>query len=168
VRKLLLVAAIVALMSMIGVQTAAAAPTGWLNWMNKRTSLCFGPSGGNMTPGTKVIQWPCNFANPDQWWTALPFSDSDHGYYLMRNKKDPNKCLATPNHSALSGTQLIIWTCNPANPDQLWDGSPVGSDESVIINKWSQLAIQGGSVDGTWGAPIVQWYITGYDIQKWF
>lgn len=168
-RRILVV--LVALLGMAGMPAAtptASAAGGYTAWMNQGTTLCFGPTGGKTTAGTKVIQWPCNFANSDQWWTWLPDSASDNGYYLMRNKKAPGMCLAVPGSSGLSGTELIIWPCNPANPDQLWNASPIDGDECVIINKWSQLALTSGAYDGTWGVPLIQWYPNGHEEQKWF
>jgi len=162
-----IITAIAAMTVAVGTPNAGAdEAASYFQWKNADSKLCMGVAGGRMVAGTKVIQWTCSATNSDQRWTALPLGD-DNGYYLMRNKKDPSKCLAVPGRSGTPGVQLIIWPCNAANPDQLWNVSYIDVLGYGIYNKYSQLTIgvSGGSEAN--GAPVIQWYPSGAEDQTW-
>lgn len=162
------IVAMAAMTVMLGAPSATAdEAASYFQWRNADSALCMGVSGGHMVNGTKIIQWTCSATNPDQRWTALPLSESDHGYYLMRNKKDPSKCLAVPNRSGSPGVQLIIWSCNAANPDQLWNVSYIDYLGYGIYNKYSQLTIGVSGGSSANGAPVIQWYPSGALDQTW-
>src|SRR5437764_395441 len=53
----------------------------WLRFVNERSGLCMGVSGGIMTPGRPIIQWSCN-GNNDQYWG--PYSSQTYTYLPLQ------------------------------------------------------------------------------------
>jgi len=157
VRRLFTVAALLAFLSaLFGAPSATADEAAiyqyWhsANWSNR----CFGPYGGNMANGTRITQWSCN-SSLDQQWTAIPLLP-DSGYYLMRNRKNENKCLSVKNNWQSPGVELIIWDCLGV-ASQLWDARYIDDLGYEIINKNSQLAIAVSGGSSANGAAIIQW-----------
>jgi hypothetical protein len=162
----------VALMAMftalLGAPGATAEPdVAYVHWHNGATGRCFAPTGDSMTNGTKIIQVACNYNNPAQLWLEIPLEAGNEGGYLVRNKKNPNKCLSVPNNWTSPGVQLHIWDCQSAS-GQLWDAIPLGRPYFALENNASGrlIAVAGGSE--TLGTPIIQWSWSGTAEQRWY
>ena len=107
-------------------------------YTNATSGMCMGVSGGNMTNGTAVIQWPCIANDQDQLWIHAYSGPS-----LWKNAKDQTKCLAIAANSKnlgdgqhYLGAGLIIWDCQPTNPGQLWG---LSANNAGVLQLWSQL-----------------------------
>lgn len=96
----------------------------FVKWANFKSDKCLGIPQGNMTNGTKAIQWTCSQA-PDQLWEFRKVPGINA--YQFRNRVNPNKCLAVPGGSNVEGTQLIIFDCS-TNRDQQWIFALVDDD----------------------------------------
>ncbi len=91
----------------------------WRVWRNWNSQKCMGVAGGNMTNGTKIVQWTCN-GNPDQFWSGFPIPTTGTSEAVeFRNLSNPNKCLGVPGglSNFHAGVQLVIWDCLD-HPDQ--------------------------------------------------
>jgi len=153
-RKLMMGLALVAAFLAVGSPASAEDIHSSGPWFNVHSNLCLGVQGGNMTNGTRIIQWPCN-DHPDQNWNiAVP---EELNLQLIRNGQDSNKCLAVAGNSDDKGAALIIWDCN-STPGQLWrQAYHPASGCYVWYNEETQYAmsVDSGRVDQ--GAPINQW-----------
>lgn len=170
--------AIMAVVGLAGVQSAAAQTPGGdktvevlgtYTWANSVSGKCLAVSGGVMANGTPVIQWPCN-GNPDQSWEVNDISQGNTDYQLFRSGKNRAFCLAVPGSSTAPNTQLIIWNCN-GNPDQYWDPIYVSTSRGgrwVMENfATEQVAAVAGSSTAD-GARVVQWPYTANWDQYWY
>ncbi len=145
-----------------------AADAGWWNWRNVGSGKCLGVTGGNMSNGTRIVQWDCN-GHDDQYWAAVGLGDGS--YYELRNKANSSKCLGVDASSGNEGAWLLIWDCN-GHTDQLWtvvrsyysDGSFAGY-VFVNYNSSQVIGIDGGRTDD--GAPAIQWHWDGTPNQRW-
>jgi hypothetical protein len=153
------------------VKNQVSQPIYWA-WINWKSGMCLSISGGNMTNGTKAIQWPCSSTDLslDQQWEAVVIDDGQ--YHLFRSRANANKCLAVPGSSIVRGTQLIIWDCDVLQADQYWKVDSLGvypptNEPFRITNLRSGLvmAVTGGLV--TRGAAVIQWTYSGDPSQKW-
>lgn len=150
-----------------GESTGGPATQEWIRsmWINNKSNKCLGISGGNMTNGTKAIQWECTGAY-DQFWYTVPL---DGGYYQVRNYKNQNKCLAVPAGSHTAGTQLAIWDCRSGERDQLFAFTQYGNTALYSIQNRESAQFVGvvsGRLDN--GAPVVQWPWVGASDQYWY
>ena len=123
-RRLLRLLAVAMLILVVTVTVPASASTASpfegvpMIWINAQRSECLGVAGGNMDPGTAVIVWPCN-GEDDQKWIAVAFG-SDR--FVIKNFKDPNRCLSVAAMSLANQASLVIWECKHRliNQDQRW------------------------------------------------
>jgi len=112
----------------------------------KNESKCLGVSGGNMTPGTKLILWNCNGA-PDQNWNFIPYangafpqfplSGSEYEQMWTGGASSPtgapddysSRCIALGNGLVFPKlANVIIWNCNAETTDQGWSAEYAGND----------------------------------------
>lgn len=162
-RRLFPILTVAMLLAILFAPAAGAAPI-YSRWQSKKSGMCFAVSGGRMVNGQPIIQWPCNDASPEQFWTWSGTGASK----MVRNKKNPNFCLSVPNNWLYNGVKLTIWTCQGAS-GQLWY-SPIIREEpdyAMIQRGATELIVSvlGGSTAA--GAPIVQWELNWYDEQLW-
>lgn len=85
---------------------------GRVRLINKNSQKCL--IVGSFTPNTKPFQYSCDTQNPPSD-TDLWIHDSANRLRSMH----ADLCLAVPNSSTTSGTELILWECN-TNYDQTW------------------------------------------------
>jgi len=130
-------------------------------YSNTLTGKCLGISGGNMTNGTKAIQWTCSGAADQSWYSI----ESDGHYYRLHNAVNYNKCLAVPGSSKTAGVQLVIWDCSN-NADQFWRYE-LGYRGMVFINLYSGMVIAVSGSSSLNGAPVIQWPWSQNDDQMW-
>ena len=108
-----------------------------------------GVQGGNMTPGTAIIDWTCD-GSLNQLWTADPFSGAT-GAYLLRNAANPTECLSVFQKETTMRAPLVIWPCKDVsdNQDQRWS---IASTIAPIYNWASGLQIlpSGGQGSQIW------------------
>jgi len=150
-----------------------SAQADYWTWRNANSGKCLGVAGGNMTNGTKIVQWDClGPSHPDQYWS--PVGINDGAYYQFHNLSNPNKCLGVPGGSTNAGAQLVIWDClGQDHPDQFWaviSASYLNPNDSdfVIVNNNSSLVIGVGGGLTSNGAPVVQWPWVDHPDQRWF
>jgi hypothetical protein len=171
-RTVVAVAVAAAIITSAFVRSSSAYTSVTSTYTNGLTNMCMGVSGGNMTAGTKVIQWPCIANDQDQLWT--------HGASpsLWQNAKDPTKCLAIAANSRIlgdgttyNGAGLVIWDCQPSNPGQLFS---TAANRAGAMQLWSQLTgsttaigiMQGSQGQGT-QLDNEHWYNYTYSPQLW-
>jgi hypothetical protein len=168
-RLLPITAVLVFLSALFGTTTATADEDAMIfhPWYNAKDNYarCMAVSGGVMANGTKVIQWPCNPNSPEHYWSRIPLL-TDNGYYLIRNKKNPNFCLSVPNNWISPNVQLTIWTCQNA-PGQLWDARYYDEHGYEIYNKKSGLVIDIYKLSTDNGAAVVQAERNDWFTQNW-
>lgn len=166
-RRLLAAVAATVLFGVLFAVPANAEVQTWIQWQNKRNpGMCMGVSGGDMTNGTPIIQWPCNAANPDQLWRYIPL-DGDTNGYLLQSKKDIGKCLSVPGNWTSPNVGLIIWNCQAAGgTGQTWDAVSVNSGGYYRIrNFYTDRIIAGnGTAQGT---AVIQTTFASNDLQIW-
>src|SRR5215472_18557620 len=118
-RKLLMLIAGLAVTTLALVVPGTAKAAQFNTWANP-DGLCMGVQGGNMTPGTAIIDWTCD-GSLNQLWTADPFSGAT-GAYLLRNAANPTECLSVFQKETTMRAPLVIWPCKDVsdNQDQRW------------------------------------------------
>ena len=161
-RRLLPILTLAMLLATLFAPAASAAPV-YSQWKNKKSGMCFAVSGGRMVNGQPIIQWPCNDASSEQFWT---WSGSGTGK-MVRSKKNPNFCLSVPNNWMSNGVQLTIWTCQGAS-GQLWYPPNLLDDPYAMIQRSATeliVSVYGGSTAA--GAKVVQWDLNWYPEQLW-
>jgi hypothetical protein len=139
-------------------------------WINAANGKCLGVAAGTMTPGTKVIVWPCN-GEPDQKWVIGPGS----GGSVIRNVKDQAMCLSVAANVPTNQAHLVIWRCKGSdNADQRWDvfddvvipGSPLPAGSAFIGNGHGMVM---GMINFPFGGPqVVQENIPLTKDMGWF
>lgn len=159
-----LVTAALGTLAAIAPTAPAMADGSYWSWVNVNSGKCLGVGGGDMTNGTKIVQFDC-INHPDQQWSTVPTADGN--YYHFRNKANPNKCLGVPGGSQAAGVQLVIWDCLN-HDDQFWSVVPTSDGNGyAILNANSGLIIGVGAGSTQNGAPVVQWSWEGHADQRW-
>ena len=157
--------ALALVVGVLGMASPAHATDYWIRFINEKSGLCMGVSGGVMTPGRAIIQWTCN-GNDDQYWGPVSSSGGGIGVtQTYQNYQDPNYCLSVSNNSTTAGAAIVIALCDGGN-SQKWTMTNVGTDgwqqiETTLTNFHSGLvlAVSAGSTSN--GAAIIQWSYNG-------
>jgi endoglucanase len=139
----------------------------WLRFVNERSGLCMGVSGGIMTPGRPIIQWPCN-GNNDQYWG--PYSSQTYTYLPLQDYQDPSYCLTA---SSTYGAQLVIQKCN-GSISQQFEYIPQGLDglqrpQYQYVSELTGTSLSVANQSTSNGAPIILtgWLGTDHRYQLW-
>jgi hypothetical protein len=113
---------------------------------------CMGVAGGNMTPGTPIIDWQCDNSLNQLW--GLDLNSGTQNAYLLRNERNHSECLSVDQKSTNVGAHLVIWPCKSVsdNQDQRW--IIADAPTAAIINFNSGLQILPGGDRA--GAEILQ------------
>lgn len=128
---------------------------GW-TFRNRQSSDCLDAAGG-ASPGTRVIQWPCN-GGWNQTWTL---SHDSAGRPTLRSY-NTDLCVDISGQSGANGASLILWYCNDGW-NQVWE--PKGQADWCqygaysFINPTTGRAIDnpGGLQDGAQMAAYDYW-----------
>lgn len=152
-RKLLIIIAGLAAPVLALVVPGTAQATQYNTWTNPQ-GLCMGVQGGNMTPGTAIIDWTCDGSLNQRW--ALDGNSGAPGTWLFRNAANTTECLSVFNMETTTRAPLVIWPCkDPSNnQDQRWSLAPL-SASIPIINSASNLQIVPSL--GAQGSQILLW-----------
>ena len=151
-RKLLVLIPGLAAIIFALVVPGTAKATQYNTWRNPE-GLCMGVQGGNMTPGTPIIDWTCDGSLNQMW--ALDGNSGQPGTWLLRNAADSAECLSVFQMETTMRAPLVIWPCKDftTNQDQRWQIAPLSS--SVPIYNWaSGLQIV---PSGTQGSQLWLW-----------
>ena len=148
-RKLLILIAGLAVTTLALVVPGTAKATQFLTWSNP-DGLCLGVQGGNMTPGTPIIDWTCD-GSPNQLW-GFDSNSGASGSDLIRNAADPTECLSVFQMETTMRAPLVIWPCKDQsnNQDQRWN---IAAIASVPIYNWAsglQILPSGGQGSQIW------------------
>jgi len=149
-RKLLILIAGLAATTLALVVPGTAKATSFNTWANP-SNLCLGVYGGDMTPGTAIIDWTCD-GSLNQLWALDPNSGAP-GSYLFRNAANTSECLSVFQMETTMRAPLVIWPCKDqsSNQDQRWNVA-VGAGTAPIYNWASGLQIlpSGGQGSQIW------------------
>jgi len=148
-------------------ETGPRAPDTTVPLRNANSNRCLGIANGNMTNGTKAIQWDCNGSNDQYWWINFDWIN-DGVHYALQNSVNRYKCLGVPDGSQVSGTQLVIWDCTFGARDQRWSFWRTTDGQLLMqnLNSGQVIGVSGGDQGN--GARIVQWPNTGSWDQRWY
>ena len=137
-------------------------PSGFVNIISKNSGQCLAAPAGALTPGTQMIQWPCN-NYIDQRWQLIPVSG---GYQITNANSGLQFDVAGGPSSTQDGAALSQWPywggtnevfqLNPT-ADGYYTINPVHSGKCLDVTGISQAD----------GAPIQQWSCLNGDNQKW-
>ena len=155
-RKLLIFIAGLAATALALAVPGTAKATQFNTWQTPQ-GLCMGVQGGNMTPGTAIIDWTCD-GSLNQLWTEDPNSGQP-GYYLIENAANTTECLSVFQMETTNGAPLVIWPCKDqsSNQDQRWQ-APLFTNIFPLRNSASNLQVVPsggqGSQLGLWDSRI--------------
>ena len=149
-RKLLMLIAGLAVSALALVVPGTAKATQFNTWANPQ-GLCMGVQGGNMTPGTAIIDWTCD-GSLNQLW-ALDGNSGAPGSWLFRNAADTTECLSVFQMETTMRAPLVIWPCKDfsINQDQRWTIAPLAT--TLPIYNWAsglQITPSGGQGSQLW------------------
>lgn len=149
-RKLLMLIAGLAVTALALVVPGTAKATQFNTWMTP-DGLCMGVQGGNMTPGTAVIDWTCD-GSLNQLW-ALDGNSGAPGSWLFRNAANTTECLSVFQMETTMRAPLVIWPCKDQsnNQDQRWTIAPLAT--TLPIYNWAsnlQIVPSGGQGSQLW------------------
>ncbi|MFF5230958.1 PQQ-dependent sugar dehydrogenase [Dactylosporangium sp. NPDC000521] len=136
--------------------------------VNVNSGKCLGMPAGNMTNGTKAVQWTCDGSSDQSW--SIPGGVNDGIYYQVKNRVNPTKCLGVPGGSMVEGTQLVIWDCDGSD-DQFW--TYVSYTDPNCPTQYSLKNLRSGLIVGVSGGNpnngglVVQWRFQGLPDQRW-
>jgi hypothetical protein len=134
-------------------------------WQNFHSNKCLGVNGGSMANGAKVVQYTCNGAADQEWYT-IPLGDG--GHYQVRNGANSSKCLAVPGGSFAQNTQLVIWDCGVGSLDQYWTGALTAQYDCFALFNYNSglvVGVSGAALTNT--APVVQFAWLTHPDQIW-
>ncbi|AJF69426.1 alpha-L-arabinofuranosidase [Streptomyces vietnamensis] len=144
------VAAVVALASMLVAAPAQAATSGALRGVG--SGRCLDVPNAGQSDGTFLQIWDCSGGTNQQWTLTSGNQLTVYG----------NKCLDVPGHATTAGTRVEIWTCHGGG-NQQWrvnsDGSVVGVESGLCLD-----VSGGGTANGT---AVQLWNCSGAGNQKW-
>jgi hypothetical protein len=176
IRPIVVVLALIVFSLQVSVPAAATKQVGssqsliYYSWKNVNSGQCLSISGGVLTNGTHIIQWPCpdNDISNDQLWEAVGLNDGS--YYLFRSGANHNKCLADPGSSLTPGTQMIIFDCNYLQADQYWkvDVPPDLHNGWRIRNLRSNLVLAVANHSLSPGAAVIQFSDSSNTDKRWY
>jgi len=139
----------------VGLPAHASSSSGtFVRLIDNGNSMCMGVSGGVMTNGRPVIQWPCN-GHDDQYWQW------DGGNpHVLKDFKDPTKCL--DGSGQFHTGPLVINTCNGSTYQQWTYIDPNFSGKGYLQNVGTGgyatgVLGQGVQVDQYNGSPVPNW-----------
>ncbi|MFF0424960.1 non-reducing end alpha-L-arabinofuranosidase family hydrolase [Streptomyces sp. NPDC004520] len=144
------VAAVVALASMLVAAPAQAATSGALRGVG--SGRCLDVPNAGQSDGTLLQIWDCSGGTNQQWTLTSGNQLTVYG----------GKCLDVPGHATTAGTRVEIWTCH-GGANQQWrvnsDGSVVGVESGLCLD-----VSGGGTANGT---AVQLWNCSGAGNQKW-
>ncbi|WP_433219845.1 RICIN domain-containing protein [Dactylosporangium sp. CS-047395] len=89
---------------------------GYYRIFNRQTGKCLN-AAGNVTTGTRVIQYGCSTSALNDQWKPTIKQNGDIDYYWLQNRQG-GLCLRVNTSS--SGNQLFTGACNQATWDDRW------------------------------------------------
>ncbi|MFG1837293.1 glycoside hydrolase N-terminal domain-containing protein [Micromonospora sp. NPDC049175] len=139
----------------------AAAASGVVRLVNRRSAKVLDVNGGSTTDGATVIQWPWTGA-ANQQWRLLPNSD---GSFRLSGVKS-GKVLDSPGGSG-QGAALVQWADNGGR-NQWWNLVPAttsGYHRLVNVSNGWCVGVEGGSTAD--GARVIQQPVSSEISQEW-
>jgi hypothetical protein len=151
-------------------KTSAAELTGQM--MNRNTRLCM-TSSGSTTPGTPIVQWPCN-GSPNQQWTAV--TQALGGYILVNEGSSSSGhqwwCLNERGGVAYKYNQLVMWPCNGTPPynDRFYGSTDQNGGFKMALETRDLMpngycVTSGGNKQ--WGSTVYEWPCNRRSNQYW-
>ncbi len=128
---------------------------------NAYSGLALDVSGGSMSNGATILQWPYQ-GNSNQLWNFIPTSG---GYYQIKNANSALDVNVT-GASTANGAAIVQWPFGSGGNDQ-WLPVRIADGSYVFYNRVSGLLLDdpGGT---TWGVQFDQWGANGGSNQKFW
>ena len=129
--------------------------------VSRNSWLAADVSGGALSNGAPVIQWPYWGGENQQW----QLNATGNGCFTVTNRNS-NKVLDISNGSTTAGAGVVQNAAN-GNASQQWQVIDIGFGYYQVINNNSgqSLDVNGASVSN--GAGIIQWYWNANPNQQW-
>ncbi|MER5866191.1 RICIN domain-containing protein [Kitasatospora sp. NPDC002040] len=133
-------AALIALLTMVGVNLVAAGPAHAASYQMMQVGVCAGPDGNRTDNGTEITIWSCTGHPLQKWHWA--------GMFIVHDVS--GKCL-TPygNDSGTNGAVLTLWTCNfnatTGSPQRFQNEEPNPNFHIWTVNGHKCITNKGGS-----------------------
>lgn len=142
-------------------------PSGTFNTAGYQKMICRNSwlaadvSGGSLSNGAPVIQWPYWGGNNQQW----QLSTTGNNYFTVSNRNS-GQLLDVNNGSTTAGTSIVQNATN-GNTSQQWQVIDIGFGYYQVLNRNSEqsLDVDGAAVSN--GASIIQWYWNANRNQQW-
>lgn len=133
----------------------------YYRFINQNSGQAMDVNGASTVSGTKVIQWPQNGGNNQQW----TITDNGSGYYKILNRNS-GQSLDVDGGSTTSGAGIVQMPFTGGNSQQ-WKLTSTGTGIYKAINRNSSnvLDVDGASVAN--GANVVQSASTTATSQQW-
>ena len=117
----------------------------------QHSGQCLGISGGNNTPGSQAVQWPCGTHDN---LTFLLQQQPDGSYEIRAKHSD--QCLNVSGGNNTPGAQVIQNPCQGADNERFWLRRRVNGTVEIIA-KHSGLALAVEGAYQTNAARVIQW-----------